>query len=94
MADELEKGDIIAYNLNKNYPGSAGGEITEARVREIIAEELKGMQKWLTAGEGLGWEDETSNILKVIGKINALDGAVTLNPDDFVNESNTIKIKK
>lgn len=82
----------IYQSLLKELP--TGGGVTPDQVKEIVNEMLQSMQNYIHLGEGLAWEDETSNTIKVTNKVNGLNGTITLNPDDFINESNTIKIKK
>lgn len=79
----------IYNSLTREYGGS-GDSVTMEQLKEI----LKDYQQKIILGDGLGWVDETTNTIQVTNKVNALDGAVTLNPDDFVAESGTIKVKK
>lgn len=79
----------IYNSLTKEYGGSGDG-VTMEQLKEI----LKDYQLKITLGDGLGWVSETGNTIQVTNKVNALDGAVILNPDDFVADSGTIKVKK
>lgn len=85
-------GKYIYTSIPNEYPSGSGGGVTPEQVQQIVTEMLKSMQNYIKLGEGLAWLDETSNTIITTNKVNGIDGAITLNPDDFVKDGDTIKL--